>query len=71
MHTNQEAYLLFAKMDPQEPERFARAVSDPKNRYPEWLRTAAVAFLADPATWHSTYSIAAALQTPAPDAPAQ
>jgi hypothetical protein len=63
-HTDHEAYLLFSKMDPQDPERFARAVADPKNRYPEWLRTAATAFLANPTEWHTKYSIGAVLQAP-------
>jgi hypothetical protein len=67
LHTDHEAYLLFSKMDPQQPERFARAVADPKNRYPEWLRTAAIAFLANPTEWHSLYSMQAALQEQLPD----
>lgn len=46
MERKEEAYSLFVKTDPEDPKRFARAVADPKNKYPEWLRVCAVEFIA-------------------------
>jgi hypothetical protein len=53
--TDRDAYFIFLKMDRQDPERFARAVANPANEYPQWLQTAAVAFLANPQEWHTKY----------------
>lgn len=68
---NQAAYVVFSKVDSANPEEFAKAVSDPKNRYPIWLRNAALEFLANIDLWKSKYSIQGILSTPVDGIPSQ